>query len=60
MYLRLIVLSIVGYFIYRSIKRFLSGSPAKAKVKKSDKPKEENFQKKYADKIEDANFEELD
>jgi len=57
---KFIILLLLGYFIYRTLKNFLMGPVPKAKVKKNDQPKDENFQQKYADKIEDADFEELE
>jgi len=57
---KFIILSLVGYFIYRTVKGFLLGTTSKANVKENDKPKEEDFQNKFADKIEDADFEELE
>ena len=57
---KFIVLTLLGYFIYRTLKGFLTASVPKAKINKNDKPRDDNFQQKYADKIEDADFEELE
>ena len=58
--LRIIIFAALGYFIFKTIKRFLLGAQTKAHEKKHDKKSEENIQDKYADNIEDADFEELE
>lgn len=57
---KFIVLFLLGFFIYKTIRNFLAGPAVKAKMKKNDKSTDDNFQKKYSDKIEDADFEELE
>lgn len=59
-FLRVIIFMVLGYYIFKIVKQFLLGSQTKAHVKQNDKRKEENIQEKYADKIEDADFEELE
>ena len=58
--LRIIIFVALGYYIFKTIKRFLLGTQTKAHKKKHDKKKEGNIQDKYADNIEDADFEELE
>ena len=60
MFLRIILLSILGYFVFKTVKNWLLGAPPKSRVKEKEAPKEDNIQQKYANKIEDADFEELD
>lgn len=57
---KFIILMLFGYFVYRMLKGFLLGTGVKANMKRNDKPREENFQQKHADNIEDADFEELE
>lgn len=57
---RIIIFAALGYYIFKTIKRFLLAPQAKAQQKTHDKKSEENIQDKYADKIEDADFEELE
>jgi len=42
------------------VKNWLSEVSKKPQVKEKDVSKDENIQQKYADKIEDADFEELE
>ena len=59
--LRFILLGILSYLVFRTIRNFFLGPPApKTTTKNNVKTKEENFQQKYKDRIEDADFEELD
>lgn len=62
MLLRIILLSILGYLILNVVKNWISGALSQPRVKEQKSPgdKEENIQKKYANKIEDADFEELE
>lgn len=60
MFLRIILIGLVTYFVLKMIKNWLSGVLKQPQVKEKDVPKDENIQQKYADKIEDADFEELE
>ena len=57
--MRILLLSILGYLVYKMIRPLFIGSAQQnARVKRERE--DENIQKKYADKIEDADFEEID
>lgn len=61
MFLRLILFTVLGYYIFKTIRKFLLAHPKQPQVK--SRPgigKEEDFQKKNQSKIEDADFEELE
>ncbi len=58
-FLRLILVSLLGYLIYKMVKPLFIGS-GRQSAKQTTDPTRENIQKKYADKIEDADFEEID
>ena len=61
MFLRLILFTILGYFIIKTLRQIFLGTSKKPKVKENKRDnKEENFQQKNQSKIEDADFEELD
>lgn len=60
MFLRIILLSILGYFVFKTIRNWLLGTPTKSRFKQKDVPPDDDIQKKYSDKIEDADFEELE
>ncbi|MCB0284075.1 MAG: hypothetical protein KDF60_15925 [Calditrichaeota bacterium] len=61
MLLRFILLSILFYLIIRTVRNIFLGPPAPRETKKKDKVNnQESFQQKYKNKIEDADFEELE
>ena len=60
MFLRIILLSILAYFILKTVKNWLLGTPTKSRFKQKEAPGDDDIQKKYGDKIEDTDFEELD
>lgn len=61
MLIRIILLGILGYLIFKTVRNFLLGPPrAREPRKKNNVNSEENFQQKYKNKIEDADFEELE
>ena len=60
MFLRIILLSILAYFIFKFVRNLILGAPTKSKFKQKEATREEDIQKKYGDKIEDADFEELE
>jgi hypothetical protein len=58
--LRLIIIALIGFLIFRFIRNIFLGPSPRGRVK-NDKPgTEEDFQQKHRNKIEDADFEELD
>jgi len=59
-FLRIILLSILGYFVFKVVRNWLLGAPTKSRFKQKDVPTDDDIQKKYSDKIEDADFEELE
>jgi hypothetical protein len=61
MLIRIILLGILGYLIFKTVRNFFLGPPAPRETKKNNNANsEENFQQKYKNKIEDADFEELE
>lgn len=60
MFLRIILLSILAYFVFKTVKNWLLGTPTKSQFKQKEAPEDDDIQKKYGDKIEDADFEELE
>lgn len=60
MFLRIILIGLLTYFVLKMVKNWLSEVSKKPQVKEKDVSKDENIQQKYADKIEDADFEELE
>ena len=60
MFLRILLLSILGFIIFRSVRNFFLGASSKERVKNKPVQEEEDFQEKHKNKIEDADFEELD
>jgi len=61
MFIRIILFTILGYFIFKTVRQFFLGETSKPKVKENRKAgKDEDFQQKNQSKIEDADFEELD
>jgi hypothetical protein len=61
MLIRFILLSILGYLIFKTVRNFFLGPPQPRESQKKNTAKsEENFQQKYKNKIEDADFEELE
>ncbi|HID39025.1 MAG TPA: hypothetical protein EYP36_05870 [Calditrichaeota bacterium] len=57
--IRILLVSILGYLVYKMI-RPLFISAAGQNSRKNPNREEDNIQKKYADKIEDADFEEIE
>ena len=60
MFLRIIIIVLISYFLLRIIKNWLFSASKQPQVKEKAPGKDENIQQKYADKIEDADFEELE
>jgi len=59
--MKYIILWVIGYFIFRSIRKYIAGATArKQRNAPVQNTKDVNFQQKYKDKIEDADFEEFD
>jgi len=57
--MRILLISILGYLVYKMIRPlFLGSAPQNTRDKREGE--EDNIQKKYADKIEDADFEEIE
>ena len=60
MFLRIIFLSIIGYFVFKAVKNWLLGTPTKTQFKQKEAPPDDDIQKRYGDKIEDADFEDIE
>lgn len=60
MLLRIIFLSILAYFVLKFVRNWLLGAPTKSEFKQKEPPQDDDIQKKYRDKIEDADFEEIE
>ena len=60
MFLKIILVGLLTYFVLKMVKNWLSEMSKQPQEKEKDVPKDENIQQKYADKIEDADFEELE
>jgi hypothetical protein len=61
MFLKFILLSILGYFVFKTVRQFFLGLSNEPKVKENNKAdKDENFQQKNQSNIEDADFEEIE
>ncbi len=61
MIIRLILFTLLGYFLIKTVRQWFFGAPGQPKVKKSKRPNEEDdFQQKNKSNIEDADFEELE
>ena len=60
MFLRIIFLGILTYFVFKFIKNWILGAPTKTHFKQKDEQRDDDIQKRYGDKIEDADFEELE
>ena len=60
MFLRIIFLSIIAYFVFKVVKNWLMGTPTKTHFKQKEAPRDDDIQKKYGDKIEDADFEDIE
>ncbi|MGD9899232.1 MAG: hypothetical protein AB7T22_08915 [Calditrichaceae bacterium] len=59
--LRFIILFIIAYLSYRYIKRLLAGFSSGPGTKKSrDVKTKDDFQKRYRNKIDDADYEEIE
>ena len=58
---KLLLLTILGYFVFKTLRHFLLEISEKPKVQEDKKKqKDDDFQQKNQSKIEDADFEELD
>ncbi len=57
--IRILLVSILGYLVYKMIRPLFLGSVQRPGMKDQNH-EEDNIQKKYADKIEDADFEEIE
>ena len=60
MFLRIIFLSILAYFVLKFVRNLFLGTPTKSQFKQKETPQDDDIQKKYRDKIEDADFEEIE
>jgi len=58
--LRFILLAVLGFILIRFIRNLLFGPSPQSRVKSNVQNKDEDFQAKHKNKIEDADFEELD
>lgn len=58
MFLRILLFAVLGFILFRMVRKFLIGLTGEEKQNKT-KPKDD-FQQKYKNKIEDADFEELE
>jgi len=59
-FLRIIFMSIIAYFVFKFVRNWLLGPSTKTHFKQKDEHRDDDIQKKYGDKIEDADFEELE
>jgi hypothetical protein len=59
-FLRIIFLSIIAYFVLKFVRSWFLGAPTKTHFKQKDEHRDDDIQKRYGDKIEDADFEELE
>ena len=58
-FLRFIFFILIGYYIYRVVKNLLVRRPDNPHVKGNER-KNDSIQKQYKNKIEDADFEEIE
>ncbi|KAA3613090.1 MAG: hypothetical protein D8M58_12335 [Calditrichaeota bacterium] len=61
MFFKIIIFTILGYFLFRTLRQFLLGPSAKSQAKQNKSAvRDDDFQQKNKSKIEDADFEELE
>jgi len=59
-FFRIILISILTYFVFKTVKSWFLGNSTKSKFKQKEQAVDDDIQKKYGDKIEDADFEEIE
>jgi len=60
MFLRFLAIMLLGFLVYRTVRKFLLGTTTKKSKPKEKVQNSDDFQQKHKNNIEDADFEELE